>query len=140
MDLSGTPIQAVDNRAGTRLFVTLDKHDEVYVIDTEQFIVTDRIPLGDVEAANARIAPSPDGTTLYLLDRAASSVRAIDLGTKQVIEELSFAGQVVEVAVTGDGEYVAVAITGGVTLYDRDLGVLHFIELHAASAVMATAQ
>ena len=103
MVLDGAPLQATDNHAGTRLFALLAGQPDVQIIDTEQFVVTERVPLDGIDPAQARIAPSPDGTTLYVLDRANARVIAIDLGTRRVIHELQVDGQAIDLAVSGDG-------------------------------------
>lgn len=115
MALDGRPVQVVDNRAGTRLFALLENRSAVDIIDTEQFLVTDTVPLGEIEAGTARIAPSPDGSTLYILDTALSHLVAIDLATDAVIAEIAIGGEAIDLAVSGDGEHIMVAtsVPGG---------------------------
>jgi parallel beta-helix repeat protein/YVTN family beta-propeller protein len=141
MDLGGRPLQVVDNRAGTRLFALLENTNHVQVIDTEQFLVTDEVPLGDVVQITARIAPSPDGTTLYVLDTATSRVVAIDLGTRQVAHEVTVSGTAVDLTVSGDGEIVSVAVeqdgTGRLLVLDRELQPLASVELEDVPMVVA---
>jgi parallel beta-helix repeat protein len=136
MDLGGRPLQVVDNRAGTRLFALLEHSTQVQVIDTEQLLVTDRVPLGDIDPAGARIAPSPDGTLLYVLDGASSRVIAIDLGTKEVVHDVTVSGTAVDLAVSGDGEYLSVAVdedgAGRVVVLSRELQPLASVELEEA--------
>jgi len=129
--LKGEPLQVVDNRAGTRLFAVLHNRDSVSIIDTEQFIETDSFPLHGVAPENARIAPSPDGTTLYVLDRANSRLLAIDLGTKQVLEDLTLTGTAVDLAVTGNGDWVAVTLRDDnrLALFDSGLGARGSVDL-----------
>jgi len=136
MPLPGPPVQALDNYAGTRLFALIEGLDNVLVIDTEQFLVTDEIPLGDINATDARLAPSPDGTTLYVLDRATSRVIAIDLGTKQVTSEVKVDGNAVDLVVSAEGERVAV------TARDGDAGrlVVFDAELNPTSSIALTAE
>lgn len=131
--LPGKPFQAVDNRAGTRLFFTLEGRDDVSVIDTEQYAETDTIPLFDILPENARIAPSPDGTTLYVLDRANARLIAIDLGTKQITADITLSGTAVDLAVTGDGDWVGVALSGKnrLAFFDSRLGAGGSVDLGA---------
>ena len=133
MDLGGKPLQVVDNRAGTRLFALLENSNQVQVIDTEQFVVTDRIPLGDIAQATARIAPSPDGATLYVLDTVSSRVVAIDLGTKQVIHDVTISGSAVDLAISGDGEHLSVVAeqdgAGRLVMLDRSVQPLASVTL-----------
>jgi parallel beta-helix repeat protein len=136
--LKGEPLQVIDNRAGTRLFVVLHNRDEVAIIDTEQFIETDAVPLHGVAPEHTRIAPSPDGTTLYVLDRSTSRLLAIDLGTKQVIEEVTLTGSAVDLAITGNGEWVAVALTDAnrLALFDSRLGARGSVDLSGEPTMM----
>jgi parallel beta-helix repeat protein/YVTN family beta-propeller protein len=139
-DLGGRPLQVVDNRSGTRLFALLENTNHVQVIDTEQFLVTDEIALGDILQTSSRIAPSPDGTTLYVLDTATSRVVAIDLGTKQVAHEVTVSGAGVDIAVSGDGEYVSVAVAqdgaGRLLVLDRQLQPLASVALEDVPMVV----
>jgi parallel beta-helix repeat protein len=141
MQLDGAPLQTIDNRAGTRLFALLAGQPDAQIIDTEQFVVTERVPLDAIDPTQARLAPSPDGTTLYVLDRANARVIAIDLGTQRVIHELRVDGQAVDLAVSGDGAYVTIAVAGGATgravLANRDLAPLGSVELSAAPLSVA---
>jgi hypothetical protein len=141
MPLDGAPLQAIDNHAGTRLFALLAGQSDVQIIDTEQFAVTERVPLDGIDPTRARIAPAPDGTTLYVLDRANARVIAIDLGTQRVINELQVDGHAVDLAVSGDGAYVTVAVavgdTGVVVVANRDLAPLGSVDLSAAPLSVA---
>ena len=132
-ELPGTPVQVVDNRAGTRLFALLVKNPDVLIVDTEQYVVTDRIPIGDIDPATARIAPSPDGTLLYVLDTANARLVSIDLGTKQVVGDarVGDGGAAVDLAVSARGDLVSVATEDGVAVFDRDLAPQRFVELPA---------
>ncbi len=136
--LPSKPLQVVDNRAGTRLFVVLELSDAVSIIDTEQYVETDSVPLPGIAPTDARIAPSPDGSTLYVLDRATSRLTAIDLGTKQVIEEVTLTGTAVDLAVTSDGEWVAVALSGEnrVALFDSRLGARGSVDVSEVPSMM----
>lgn len=132
-ELPGTPVQVVDNRAGTRLFALLANQPDVLVVDTEQYAITDRVPLGGIDPATARVAPSPDGTLLYVLDTANARLVAIDLGTKQVVGDVQVGegGPAVDLAVSARGELVMVAAEGGVVVYDRNLVQQRVIALPA---------
>jgi parallel beta-helix repeat protein/YVTN family beta-propeller protein len=141
MALPGPPVYVVDNRAGTRLYALIEELPDVLVIDTEQFLVTDEVPLGDISAVNARLAPSPDGTTLYVLDRATSRVVAIDLGTKQVVAEVTVGGSALDLAVGANGEHLSVATregeAGRLVVFDTDLRPTASIDLSAAPTGVA---
>lgn len=134
-ELPGTPVQVVDNRAGTRLFALLGNQPDVLIIDTEQYAITDRVPLGDIDPATARIAPSPDGALLYVLDTVSARLVSVDLGTKQVVGDVrvSEGGAAVDLAVSARGDLVSVAVVsgvqGGLVVYDRDLAPQRFFEL-----------
>ncbi len=136
--LPSKPLQVVDNRAGTRLFVVLDRREAVSIIDTEQYVETDSVPLHGIAPEDARIAPSPDGTTLFVLDRSNSRLIAIDLGTKQITDDVTLTGTAVDLAVTGDGEWVSVALSGEnrLALFDRDLGARGSITLGAEPSML----
>lgn len=144
MPLPGKPVQVVDNRAGTRLFALLEGQPIVLVIDTEQFLATDEVPLGDIQAVNARLAPSPDGTTLYILDTAVSRVIAVDLGTKQIIASAKIDGEAVDLGISADGSYVSVATRNGVAgqlvVFDAQLRQLASVDLEAAPLGMAVSK
>ncbi|MCO5176257.1 MAG: right-handed parallel beta-helix repeat-containing protein [Thermomicrobiales bacterium] len=132
--LSGAPVQVVDNRPGTRLFALVDGEADVLVVDTEQFAITDRIPLGDIDPAHARMAPSPDGTLLYVLDTEHGRVVAIDLGTKKIVADAEIdAGLGVDISISADGDWIAVAVADGgssrVAIYDHSLALYHAVML-----------
>ena len=140
--LPGEPIQVVDNRPGTRLFALVDGEPEVLVIDTEQFVITDRIPLGGIDPANARMAPSPDGTLLYILDTANVRLVSVDLGTKKIVGDVQVGevGPAVDLAISANGDLVSVAVVsgvqGGLVVYDRYLSPLRFVKLAAPPTAM----
>jgi len=129
--LPGKPLQVIDNRNGTRLFALIDTRDSISVIDVEQYIETDSVSLHGIAPENARIAPSPDGTTLYVLDRANSRIIAIDLGTKQITADLTLDGSAIDLAVTGNGEWVGVVLggTNRMALFDRELGARGSVDI-----------
>ncbi|MGH9173944.1 MAG: YncE family protein, partial [Vicinamibacterales bacterium] len=136
--LPRNPLQVIDNRAGTRLFVLMEGRATVGIIDTEQFIETDSVSLHGIDPTRARIAPSPDGTTLYILDTSSSRLIAVDLGTKQISADLTLTGTAVDLAVSGDGAWLAVALTGEnrVALLDADLGAHGSVALSDAPTAM----
>lgn len=144
VQLPGAAIQAVDNRAGTRLFVLLRASDAVQIVDTEQFAVTDRVPLGEIDPLQARIAPSPDGTMLYVLDTARSRIVSIDLGTKRILHAIALSGQAVDLSLSADGEYVTVVAgegnVGRAIVFDRELRPLGAIQLPAAPVSVAASR
>jgi hypothetical protein len=75
---------------------------------------------------------------LYVLDRSTSRLLAIDLGTKQVIEEVTLTGTAVDLAVTGNGEWVAVTLRDGnrVALFDSRLGARGSVDLSGEPLMM----
>ncbi|RIK39182.1 MAG: hypothetical protein DCC58_15695 [Chloroflexi bacterium] len=131
--LPAAPLQAIDNRAGTRLFVVMHARPAVSVIDTEQFIETDTVPLGDADVRFIRIGPSPDGASLYVLDTANSRVWRVDLGSKRTLAELTLDGGAVDLAVSADGALVTVVVAGSTAgravILDSDLRPLASIAL-----------
>lgn len=126
---------AVDNRSGTRLFVSVLDVDEIVVLDTENFETTDALPLGGVDPRDARFMPSPDGSTLYLLDTAASRLSALDLATQQVTASVVVSGAATALGVSGDGEFVVVAAEDGaagrLVVFNPALQPLHSFDLPA---------
>ncbi len=140
--LPNSAVQVVDNRAGTRLFALLQGGEDVIVVDTEQLAITDRIPLGGIIADTARIAPSPDGTTLYVLDTATPRIVAIDLGTKQIVEDLRLSNAPVDLAISADGETLSIVSStkegGLLTIYNRDLQPLGTVDLPSAPTMVVS--
>jgi DNA-binding beta-propeller fold protein YncE len=140
-ELPNTATFAVDNRSGTRLFVTAIEQTDILVLDTENFETTDTLPLGGADPRDARFAPSPDGATLYLLDTATSQLSALDLATKQTTAFVTIDGAASYVGVSGDGEYVVVAAEDGeagrLVMLNPALQPLHSFELPAPPVGLA---
>jgi YVTN family beta-propeller protein len=126
---------AIDNRSGTRLFVSVVNHDQLLVLDTESFETTDTVPLGTADPRDVRFVPSPDGATLYLLDTATSQLSVIDLATKQATASVTVGGSATALGVSGDGEYVVVAAQDGeagrLVVFNSDLQPLQSYDLPA---------
>lgn len=142
LPLDASPLQVVDNRAGTRMYAVLKGITVVQVYETEHFQLADEIPLGDTLSTDTRIAPSPDGSTLYLLDRATSTIRATDLATKTATSSAGVDGEAVDVDVTGNGGYVIVTVEDGdagrAVILNRDLQPLGAVDLQALPVGLAT--
>jgi parallel beta-helix repeat protein len=136
--LVSKPLQVVDNRAGTRLFVVLESRNYVSVIDTEQFLETDTVPLHDIAPENARIAPAPDGTTLYVLDRANARLIAVDLGTKEITADVTLTGTAIDLSVSANGDWVGVALRDGnrLAIFDANLGARSSVELTGTPSML----
>ena len=141
VELPGIAYHAVDNRSGTRLFVTVDGEPDILVLDTEIFETTARVPLGAVTPEDARFVPSPDGALLYLLDTATSQLKTIDLATLRVISNVNVGGEARQIGVSGDGEHVIVSAAtedgGRVIIFNPELQPLGSIDIEAAPLGLA---
>lgn len=133
--LPGTAVFAIDNRSGTRLFVSVSNQSEVLVIDTEVFETTDTIALQSTAPEDVRFAPSPDGSVLYLLDVESSHLSAVDLATRQESASVIVGGAATAVGVGGNGEFVVVAAAademGRLVIFNDNLQPIHSFDLAA---------
>jgi parallel beta-helix repeat protein len=116
--------------SGTRIYVAVAGQKVIDVVDTEQYAVVDRIPIG-VVASSLAISPRED--VLYV--GSGSGVQAIDIKTKTLVASADFLGSVADLAVSPNGDQVYVALSGlthaVAVLGSARLGVANVIELEA---------
>jgi DNA-binding beta-propeller fold protein YncE len=118
--VAGNPSRMVLNQAQTKLFVTADNSDMLYVIDTASNSITGKVkttaPLGYVTSgANNGAMPnsvtlSPDESTAYVTNGGTNSVAVVDIsGVQPVVTGLIPTGwQPTSVSISPDGKQLYV--------------------------------
>jgi DNA-binding beta-propeller fold protein YncE len=143
-ELPGAALFAIDNRSGTRLFVIVAGSAEILVLDTEMFDTTETVPLESIAPEDARVAPSPDGALLYLLDTSTARLTAIDLATKREVAAVNIEGDAEHVGVSSDGERIIVTATTGdggrTVVFNPALQPLGSLDLDAAPIGLVVAR
>ncbi len=136
ISVSGAPNKIILNRAGTRLYVAADNSDTVYVIDTANNAVLQRIrvagPLLPFLGKNYRgtnpnnLALSPDERTLYVTEGGINALAVISLPLNLVVSLIPTGHYPNAVAVSADGHRLFVANgkspTGSDTTYCTSVG------------------
>jgi YVTN family beta-propeller protein len=102
-EISGLALAADDSK----LYVTgAAPNGLVFVIDTKNYRVTDKIPVGHTPAA---VIPSPNGKTLYVCNRFNNNVSAINLTSRREVAKISVPREPIAAAITTDGKVLFVA-------------------------------
>ena len=92
--VAGNPNRLVLNRAQTKLYVTADNSDMLYVIDTASNAITGQVrttaPLGYIAGPTNGATPnsvtlSPDESTAYVTDSSMNAVAVIDVTKTQPV-------------------------------------------------------
>ncbi|MEO2047804.1 MAG: di-heme oxidoredictase family protein [Pirellulales bacterium] len=78
------PYGAVSNDAGDRVFVTLDFPGRIVEIDTKTYKVVRQLDVGKFVRG---IALSPNGDRIYITEFYTTIVKAIDLGSGEVVDQ-----------------------------------------------------
>jgi len=127
IQVAGNPNRFVLNKAQTRLFVTSDNADMLYVVDTSSNAVTGQVrtiaPAGLISAGPTNgaspnsVALSPDERTAYVTNAAMNDVAVIDIsGAAPVVRGLIPTGwEPTSVATNADGSMLYVINAQGVT-------------------------
>jgi DNA-binding beta-propeller fold protein YncE len=130
--VAGNPNRMVLNKAQTKLFVTADNADMLYVIDTATNKITGQVrttaPIDYITgpsngASPNSVALSPDETTAYVTNAAMNAVAVIDItGAQPVVTGLIPTGwEPTSVATSADGTMMyiinAESLTGPNPLY-----------------------
>ena len=113
--VAGNPNRLVLNRAQTKLYVTADNSDMLYVIDTASNSIVGQVrttaPLGYVAGPTNGATPnsvtlSPDETTAYVTDSSMNAVAVIDVsGAQPVVTGLIPTGwEPTSVSTSADGK------------------------------------
>jgi DNA-binding beta-propeller fold protein YncE len=125
--VAGNPNRMVLNKAQTRLFVTADNSDMLYVIDTARDAVVGQVrttaPAGLIfrgptnGASPNSVVLSPDGRTAYVTNGAMNDVAVIDVfGASPVVRGLIPTGwEPTSAATNADGSMLYVVNASGVT-------------------------
>jgi DNA-binding beta-propeller fold protein YncE len=125
--VAGNPNRLVLNKAETRLFVTADNSDMLYVIDTGKQAVVGQVrttaPAGLISrgptngASPNSVVLSPDGRSAYVTNAALNDVAVIDVsGPSPVVRGLIPTGwEPTSVATSADGSMLYVVNAAGVT-------------------------
>ena len=156
--VAGNPNRLVLNKAQTKLFVTADNSDMLYVIDTASNTITGSVrttaPLGYIVegptngASPNSVTLSPDENTAYVTNAAMNAVAVIDVsGKTPVVAGLIPTGwEPTSVSTSADGSMLNVvnaqSITGpnplyevtGTNQYDWQLSKAGFLTLPTPSA------
>lgn len=85
---------------------------ELAVIDTTQQVVQSTIPIPAVAEIDS-MAVTPDGMTIYLLDRPAAMVYVVDLVSGETIASIPIEGSPASLAISPDGIVVYVTDRAG---------------------------
>ena len=102
-EVSGLALAADDSK----LYVTVAApKGQVFVIDTENYRVTDKISVGHTPTAPV---VSPDGKTLYVCNRFNNNVSVIDIASGKETAKISVPREPVAAAITADGKFLFVA-------------------------------
>ena len=133
--VAGNPNRLVLNKAQTKLFVTADNSDMLYVIDTATNKITGQVrttaPLGYVStgvtngASPNSVTLSPDENTAYVTNAAMNAVAVIDVSGKQpsVLGLIPTGWEPTSVATSADGAMLyivnAQSPTGPNPLYEQ---------------------
>jgi YVTN family beta-propeller protein len=100
--------------SGGQIFVTNSAGDSIHVIDTRSNKVVQ--VLEGIEGAHG-ICFSPDGSRIYVSNEADSSLDVLDASGK-LLKKIPLSNRPNNIAITGDGSLVAVAIRGGAGALD----------------------
>jgi parallel beta-helix repeat protein len=126
--LDGPPAAMAMSGSGTRIYVAIAGQAVIDVVDTEQYAVVDRIPVG-VPATSLAISPRED--VLYV--GSGRGVEAIVVRQKARAASAEFLGSVADLAVSPNGDQLYVALAGlthAIAVLDTtDLRVANVIEL-----------
>ncbi|MFN2520222.1 MAG: NosD domain-containing protein [Candidatus Limnocylindria bacterium] len=117
------------NGSGTRIYTVAKGTGTIDIVDTEQYAVVERIPLG---ADATALAVSPSEAVLYA--GTANGVVAIDIRTKAVRQRAQVLGAVADLAISPNGDEVYVALTGlehGIAVLTAELGLINIVQLDA---------
>src|SRR2546428_483592 len=118
------------NRPGTRLFAVASGGGAIDVIDTEQYLVVDRIPIAWEPVA---LVVAPDESTLYVA--AKEGVTAIDVSTHVQRGAAFFYGTPVDLGISPNGDELYVALDG----LERGIAVVGTTDLRRANFVRVDA-
>ncbi len=117
------------NGSGTRIYTVAKGTGTIDIVDTEQYAVIQRIPLGTDATA---LAVSPDETALYA--GTASGVVAIDIRTKTVRQRVPVLGAIADLAISPNGDQIYAALKGldhGIAVLTAELSMINFVQLDA---------
>ncbi len=128
LDGPGGPLAM--NLSGTRLYAVARGASVIDVIDTEQYLVVDRIAIAWDPVA---LAVAPDEGTLYMA--ASEGVTAIDIGTHVQRGASFFYGTPVDLGLSPNGDQLYVALDG----LERGIAVVSTTDLHRANFVRVDA-
>lgn len=128
LDGPGGPLAM--NRSGTRLYAVARGAGLIDVIDTEQYVVVDRIRTAWEPVA---LVVAPDESTLYVA--AKEGVTAIDLATHLQRGATFFSGTPVDMGISPNSDQLYVALDGaerGIAVVSTtDLRRAHFVRVDA---------
>jgi DNA-binding beta-propeller fold protein YncE len=129
LDGPGGPLAM--NRSGTRLYAVARGAGVIDVIDTEQYLVVERIRTAWEPVA---LVVAPDESALYVA--AKEGVTAVDLATHLQRGATHFSGTPVDMGISPNGDQLYVALDGserGIAVVSTtDLRRAHFVRVDAS--------
>ena len=120
----------------SKLYVTgAAPNGKVFVIDTENCRVTDKIPVGHTPTAPV---VSPNGETLYVCNRFSNNISVIDLASHKEIAKIAVPCEPIAAAITADGKVLFVANHLPAGASDGDYNAADLSVIDTASHKVAT--